>query len=443
MPIEIGNLQDIINNISADIRTGLPALDPSIQGSIIKVITESLGARAFDNRQLIAQLIQQSFPQTSTDEFLELWAEYDGLTRNPATPSSGFITITGSIISTEVPVSSLLNSLSNVILKTQATVTIANIATSITTLTFSAGVVTATCAADHNLASGVLVDILGADQTEYNGTFVVTALTNLIFTYIPDVDPTTTPATTGTTLLVDFDGAVVEVVSQGTGIDQNIGSGSVATFSSPIAGIDTSAFVRPDGIDGGTDIESDEDLRVRVLENRATIQSLFNSDFLVRLAKTVSGVTRVFVKEITLVTTEVIGATTVYFMRDGDDNPIPSGIDITNVNDVLQAIRPANMIESDFLILAPTAVLVPITLSSIVPDTPTMRTNIQEVLEEFFSFQVAFESDVLVDRIKSALFNAQDTETGDFLETFTLDVPVADVTIALGEIGTLDTVTIS
>lgn len=441
MPIEIGNLQDIINNISADIRTGLPALDPSIQGSIIKVITESLGARAFDNRQLIAQLIQQAFPQTSTDEFLELWAEYDGLTRNPATPSSGFITITGSIIGTEVPVASVLNSLSNVILNTQTTVTIANIVTSITSLTFSAGVVTATCAADHNLASGVLADILGANEDGYNGTFPVTALSNLIFTYIPDEDPTVTPATG--TLLVDFDGAVVEVVSQGTGIDQNIGSGSVATFSSPITGVDTSAFVRPDGIEGGTDIESDEDLRVRVLENRATIQSLFNSDFLVQLAKTVSGVTRVFVKEITLVTTEVIGATTVYFMRDGDDNPIPSGIDITNVNDVLQAIRPANMIESDFLILAPTAVPVPITLSSIVPDTPTMRTNIKEVLEEFFSFQVDFESDVLVDRIKSALFNAQDTETGDFLETFTLDAPAADVTIALGEIGTLGTVTIN
>jgi len=88
------------------------------------------------------------------------------------------------------------------------------------------------------------------------------------------------------------------------------------------------------------------------------------------------------------------------------------------------------------------AVPVAVTLSSIVPDTPTMRTNIQEVLEEFFSFQVDFESDVLVDRIKSALFNAQDTETGDFLETFTLDAPVADVAIILGEIGTLGTVTI-
>lgn len=440
MPIDIGNLQDIINNINADVRNGLPELDPSIVGSAIKVITESLAARSFDNRQLIAQLIQQSFPQTATDEFLELWAEYDGLTRNAATGSSGFITIIGTILGTEVPAGSLLTSESNVILETQSTVTISNIVTSVTNLTRLAGVVMVATASDHNLASGVFATISGATSPDYNGTFQVTVINNFTFTYIIETFPTTPDSGT---IFVDFDGAVADVDSQDTGLAQNIGSGATATFSSPITGVNTTAFIRFPGVEGGADIESDEDLRVRVLESRATIQSLFSSDFLIERAKTVSGVTRVFVKEITLVVTEVIGATTVYFMRDGDTNPIPSGIDITNVNDVLQAIRPANMKESDFLVLAPTSVPVPIDLSSLVPDTPTMRTNIESVLAEFFSFQVDFEQDVLVDRIKSALFNAQDTETGDFLESFTLSAPPSDVTIAAGEIATLGIITIT
>lgn len=440
MAIDIGNLQTIINNINADVRSGLPALDPSIPGSAIKVITEALAARSFDNRQLIAQLIQQAFPQTAIGEFLELWAGYDGLTRNAAKISSGSLTVVGTV-GIDVPGASLLLSKSDVILKTEATVTIASIQTTITSLTFLGSTVTAITASDHNLASGVSPTISGANETGYNGTFKVTVIDNLKFTYQPTTNPTISPATG--TILVAFDGAVVKVESQSSGLDQNIGAGAIATFSSPIAGVDSTTFVRPDTIDGGTDAETDDNLRTRILESRAAINSLFSADSLTELAKTVAGVTRVFVKETTLVTTTVVGAATVYFMRDGDDSPIPSGTDITNVNTALQAVRPANMLETDFLVLAPTAVLVPVTIGSISPDTTTMRTSIANVLKEFFSSQVDFEKDVLVDRIKAALFNAQDTDTGDFLSTFVLTVPSVNVTVVNGAIGTLGTVTIT
>jgi len=440
MAIDIGNLQTIINNINADVRSGLPALDPSIPGSAIKVIIEALAARSFDNRQLIAQLIQQAFPQTAIGEFLELWADYDALTRNAATISSGSLTVVGTI-GTDVPGGSLLISKSDVTLETQSTVTIAQIQTTIINLTLLGSTVTAVTASDHNLASGLSPTISGANEAGYDGTFVVTVIDNFTFTYIPTTTPSISPATG--TIDVTFDGAVVEVESQSAGIDQNLGAGAIATFSSPIAGVNTTAFVRPDTIDGGTDAESDDNLRIRILESRAAINSLFSADSLSELAKTVAGVTRVFVKETTLVTAAVVGAATVYFMRDGDESPIPSGTDISNVNDVLQAVRPANTLETDFLVLAPTAVPVPITLGSISPDTPTMRTSIVDVLKEFFSAQVDFEADVLVDRIKAALFNAQDTDTGDFLSTFVLTAPAVDVTVVDGAIGTLGTIDIT
>lgn len=441
MAIDIGNLQTIINNINADVRSGLPALDPSIPGSAIKVIIEALAARSFDNRQLIAQLIQQAFPQTAIGEFLELWADYDALTRNAAKISSGTLTVVGTVVTTLVPGGSLLISKSDVTLETQSTVTIAEIQTTIIDLTLLGSVVTAVTASDHNLASGVFPTISGANEAGYDGTFVVTVIDNLTFTYIPTTTPSISPATG--TIVVTFDGAVVEVESQSPGLDQNLGAGAIATFSSPIVGVDTTAFVRPDTVDGGTDAESDDNLRIRVLESRAAINSLFSADSLIELAKTVAGVTRVFVKETTLVTTAVVGAATVYFMRDGDESPIPSGTDISNVNTVLQAVRPANTLETDFLVLAPTAVLVPITIGNISPDTPTMRTSIVDVLKEFFSAQVDFEADVLVDRIKAALFNAQDTDTGDFLSTFVLSAPAVDVTVVDGAIGTLGTIDIT
>ena len=130
-------------------------------------------------------------------------------------------------------------------------------------------------------------------------------------------------------------------------------------------------------------------------------------------------------------------------MRDGDENPIPSTIDIQNVNDKIQAIRPGHTSQSDVLVLAPTPVVVDITLSSIIPDTTTMRANIEASLADYFTTFIDFEQDVLIDRIKTALFQAQDVETGEFLTDFTLDAPLADVTINTGEIAVLGTVTIS
>ncbi len=435
MSIDLGTLQEIINNINADVQNELPELDPSIQGSAIKAITQTLGIRSFDNRQLISQLIQQAFPQTATGEFLEQWAEYDGLTRNTATIATGFLTVTG-VVATDIPSGTLLTLASDIILETQSLATIQNISTSITSLTRVGSIVTAVTSVDHKLASGISGAIGGANEAEYNGTFTVTVIDAFTFTYVISGTPTT-PATG--TITVNFDGAEVDVVTQDAGANQNAGAGSVATFSSPITDIDTTAIVRFAGIEGGTDLETDVDLRIRILEKRSAIESLFNVAAIVTLAKTVSGVTRVFVKEVT----PEIGDTTVFFMRDGDDDPIPSAIDVAALNTVLQTIRPANMQESDFTISAPTAVPVPISLNSLVPDTPTMRTNIEFVLANFFTFQVNFEEDVLVDRIKSALFTAQDVDTGDFLQSFILSAPASDVVISAGEIGTLGAVTIT
>lgn len=66
---------------------------------------------------------------------------------------------------------------------------------SITGITRSGSTATATTAANHNLFAGLWVDILGADQGEYNGSFEITGTPNPDeFTYEVEGTPTT-PAT--------------------------------------------------------------------------------------------------------------------------------------------------------------------------------------------------------------------------------------------------------
>ncbi len=434
MSIDYPTLQQITDRNRADVRAALPEVDPTIRGTFIGALVDSSSAREFEQNQVIEQLQAQLFPQTSTDEFLERWADYDGLSRLPATAADGNITVSGTI-ATNVAAGTEFRSASDIVLTTLTSVNLLNISTTITSLTRVGTTATAVTVSDHGLASGITATVSGADQAEYNGAFPVTALDNTTFTFEVSGSPVT-PATG--TITVDFDGAVVVVETTGTGQSQNIGSGASATITAPIAGLDDTGFIRPDGVVGGTDVETDDELRSRTLEKRALFEALFNTEIITVESKKVPGVTRVFVKEIT----PTVGAVTVYFMRDNDANPIPAAGNVQDVKDQLDLIRPAHTDTADLVVLAPTAVSVDISLSAISPDTQTMRAAIPIVLAEFFSDLVEFEQDITLQRISSALFNAQDTQTGDFLSEFTLDTPVADVVVGAGEIGVLGTIVI-
>ncbi len=68
-------------------------------------------------------------------------------------------------------------------------------AISVTTLTSSGTTATATTTAEHGLATGETTFIAGADQTDYNGTFIVTVTSTTVFTYTMLADPATDTAT--------------------------------------------------------------------------------------------------------------------------------------------------------------------------------------------------------------------------------------------------------
>ncbi|MEE9159941.1 MAG: baseplate J/gp47 family protein [Gammaproteobacteria bacterium] len=433
MTITYPTLQQITDRNRADVRAALPEVDPTIRTTFIGAFVDSASAREFELYQVIMQLQAQVFPQTATGEFLERWADYDGLARLSAVGADGDITVSGTV-TTSVPPATEFRTAGDVVLITQGSGVLKNIATSIASLTSVGTVATAVTSSDHNLASGVIATISGASEAEYNGSFSVTVLDNITFTFEVSGSP---PADTGSPV-VDFDGAVLSVETEGVGQSQNIGSGASATVTTPISGLDDSGFVRPEGIVGGTDTETDEELRSRTLEKRALFEALFNSGILVVEAKKVPGVTRVFVREIT----PQVGTVTVYFMRDNDSNPIPAAENVQDVKDQLDAIRPAHTDTADLIVLAPTPVLVNVSLSNIFPDTQTMRAAIPIVLAEFFSELVDFEQDITTIRLSSALLSSQDTETGDFLSAFSLDVPASDVAVSSGEIGVLGTVTI-
>jgi uncharacterized phage protein gp47/JayE len=429
MPINIGSFADVVNRMWTDITTKLSNLDPTIFGSWIRGLSTSNAGRHWDNRLLVQQLDKELFPQTASGENLERWAGYENLTRFSATASSGLATATGTPTTT-IPALTQWRSESGKLYTMLTGATIATDTISVTSLTRSGSTVTATTSSSHNFASNVSVTIAGAVETDYNGTFTITVTGADEFTY----EITGTPSTPATgTITASCDCATIDIDSDGVGADTNLENGAILNLASPIAGVDSIAYVQLTGITGGQDEETDPELLIRTEQSRANPVANFNPTAIEKEVRTIQGVTRVKVKRIT----PVIGAVTVLFMRDNDDNPIPSASEVQEVKDVLDAITPAQSDLSDIVVTAPTAVPTDYIFSAISPDTPTMREAIGENLSAFYEDEVDFETDIVEDKYRSAIIDTIDPATGDILTSFTLTNPSGTISVTTDSIGTL------
>lgn len=432
MPLETPTYSQLVDRTRADIAAELPDVDPTIAGSFVSALAISNAGRHYDNVLLLQQLIKELFPQTASGANLELWAQYEGLSRLPATPAAGYITVTG-VAGTAVPALTEWRTANNIVIASLSGVTLAVTTVNISSLTRSGTTATGTTASAHNFATGMQLTIAGANETDYNGTFTITVLSTTTFSY----ELTGTPATPATgTITASYTGASISCEATEPGENGNLASGAELQITSPIVGLDSTGYVQYLGLTGGADEETDDALLVRVLYSRANPVANFNEAAIVLQALTVPGVTRVFVNPIT----PYVGAVTVAFMRDDDSNPIPDAGDVADVRAALLEILPASSDPADLYVMAPTPVTVNFTFTTITPDTPTMRQAITDNLTAYFDSETEYETDIDEDKYRSIIINTIDTQTGDVLLTFTLSTPSGDITVSTGEIGVLGTV---
>lgn len=433
MPINFPTYEEIVNRTRADVAAALPGVDPTIYGSVIRAITDSFAGRVFDIVQLQKQLVEQLMPQTASDEFLEQWAAYEDIQRIVATAGEGLVSFSGIALST-IPSGTAVQTEDGKGYKTQTEVILSENSLDISSITRAGTVATVTTEIDHNLASGMSITISGAIESDYNGTFIISVTGSDTFTYSVSNNPDT-PAT-GTISAAGSWGSV-SVLCDDTGLNTNLDSGATLNLVTPISGVETAARVQYSGIIGGSDDETDALFLKRILQSRSAPVANFNVGAIEKACLSVAGVTRVWVKRIT----PAVGQVTVYFMRDDDADPIPSGAEITEIEDILIDMLPAHSSEDDLFVAGPEPFEVDFIFSEINPDTETMRVAIQDNLAAFFAEQADFETDVIEDLYRSAIINTIDPNNGDTLTSFTLTDPSGDIDVSAGEIAILGTVT--
>ena len=442
MPLIYPTFEELSAQIRAEFINQLPDIDPTVFGSWALSFANGTAVSAQSIVFLVRDLEKQLFPQTATGEYLDNWGDYENLPRKESSPASGLITVTGTA-GTVIPILTDFIGSNGITYKSQYVSTIVNMVAPISNLERNGTTVKATVLFGHALATGVRVTIAGVDQPEYNNTFLITVIDALTFSF----QLSTTNDPTGTNITYEINSTSVLIESDDTGLNTNLNAGSQLTFSAP--GADSPAYVQYDRIAGGSDIETDEEYRERIILSRSIISGVFTPGQVRLAALSVAGNTRAYVKTPqystcgTGSTSPAPGQTSVFILRDNDPNILPTPIIIAVTKQAIidNGALPANMYEDDLFVQGPDLVEIDFIFNSISPDTPTMRTAVRNSVIAFFEDIVDFETDVLQSAYWSAIQETQDLQTGDTLISFSLSEPIGDIVIGPGELATYGEIT--
>lgn len=503
--IQFPTYQKIIDRIRADVAANLPGTDPTIFGSYLRALADSLGGRSYDLVLLAKQLTNELFPQTASGEYLERWAGYEGLSRNLATVASGPVTFSGPV-DTAIAAGTQFRSDNAEVYALLVGITLASQSQAIATLTRVGSTATVTTASGHNLATGIEVTISGAKQSitgivragstatattsgdhylsiddsvtisgavesEYNGTFTVTGVpSSTTFDYTVSGTPATPASGTIVRTTPGYNGTFPVVVIDSTTFTYTLtatpplaASGASLAWTGNFANVesvntgsgtnlDSGAQLLPVTPIGGADVKGrvqldgvsggTDDETDEALKIR-TLQSRSNPVANFNPASLEKLV--LSVPGVTRVLVKriypTVGEVTILFLRDNDDNPIPDGTEIQQVKDVVYPIVPAQSALEDVHIKGPTAVTQDFTFSAIDPDTSSMREAIEQNLISFFQDEVAFETTVTKEKYSAAIINTIDPLNGDTLTSFTLSPDPGDIVVGDEKIAILGSVT--
>ena len=218
------------------------------------------------------------------------------------------------------------------------------------------------------------------------------------------------------------------VVAAVPGADGNLDAGETLYLETPIAGVGLEAVVATK-ISGGTDAESDDDLRARTLVRmRETPQGGAAADYK-NWALEVPGVTRAWAYP----EEDGEGTVTVRFACDNqEDSVVPDSEMVQKVRNHINELRP---VCAKVSVVAPVAYPVDIVFSSLGGDSEATRAVIEADLKRFFRDEAEPGGRLYLSRLNAVISNA-------YGETdHALTAPTADIVPGAGRIPVLGQIT--
>lgn len=202
-------------------------------------------------------------------------------------------------------------------------------------------------------------------------------------------------------------------------------TGQTLTLVSPVSGVQSSATAG--ALVGGADLESDDDLRSRLIDRIQNPPHGGDAHDYVTWALEVPGVTRAWCFPMELGE----GTVTVRFVRDDDASLIPDAGEVAAVQAYIDALRP---VTASVTVVAPTAV--PLAFSiAVAPNTTAVKAAVTAELSDLIAREAKPGGTIYLSHIRAAISAA----AGE--DNYTMSAPSADVTNTAGNMTTLGTIT--
>jgi uncharacterized phage protein gp47/JayE len=164
----------------------------------------------------------------------------------------------------------------------------------------------------------------------------------------------------------------VNIVALTSGVAGNADPGTTLSFSTPITNVDSSASIVT--LTGGTDAETDDELRARILLRIRNPPMGGDAEDYVQWTLAIPGVTRAW----SYPQEQGMGTVTVRFMMDDLRAPtgFPTPSDVAMVTLALDKVRPVAV--KDFFIESPNAYPISFIISNLVVDNPSTEQAIND-----------------------------------------------------------------
>ena len=156
----------------------------------------------------------------------------------------------------------------------------------------------------------------------------------------------------------------------------NTDYGATLTLVTPVTGY-SGILVDTNGLIGGTEDESDDSFRQRILFHKQNPPHGGAPSEYIEWAQTKVGVTRVFVRR----ATPQPGSVTIYFMMDGVGTGVPTPADIDDMLGILTTLAPA---DADVQVYGTTLQVVNVTITGLLPNTAVMKEAVTEEIKAMF-----------------------------------------------------------
>lgn len=224
--------------------------------------------------------------------------------------------------------------------------------------------------------------------------------------------------------------ASVAVEAETLGVVGDAVTGATVSTVGAIAGVNSTATVAAPGIGGGADEETDEQLRMRLLDRIQSPPHGGSAADYVAWALEVPGVTRAWVVPLG----QGPGTVVVYFTMDDPAHPngIPTPADVAAVQYHLDQVRP---VATQVFAKAPVAYPINVTIKALTPDTPDVRAAVLTELTDTLYRHGSPGGTVYV----SWLWEGVSLAAGE--QHHTIQVPAGNVALAASQLAVLGTVT--